>query len=100
MCSVSDLTSKGKIEKALNQLLSFVVGHEAAKRTDELKANPTERINKCTQMVLSEYAEASSLINDCVPDARRMLAQAQHKLESLNSLTVLSIEISKADWND
>ncbi len=94
------MTSKAIINKAINQLLPEVIGSKVANATDDLTDQPIKRINRCTEIVLAEYAEATSLLADCVPDARRMLAAAQKKLNSLSSLSVLATAITEGNMND
>ena len=48
------------------------------------------RIEKCIALTNEEYSYALSLQADCVPDSKRMIVQAQKKLESLEALLTLS----------
>ena len=56
-------------------------------------------IKACTGLAATEMSEAASLIADCVPDAKRMMSQAQRKLDSLGSLAVLANLIKEVDWD-
>ena len=96
---MADLTSKDVADRACNQLLSVIVGSKHARNTDDLKSNPAERVRKCTELAMAEYSEAASLLSDCVPDAKRMVSQAQRKLDSLSSLTVFANLIKEVDWD-
>ncbi len=96
---MADLTTKDAADRAINQLLSVIVGSKHARNTDDLKGNPSERVKKCTEFAMTEYAEAANLLTDCVPDAKRMMSQAQRKLDSLSSLAVLSNVIKEVDWD-
>ncbi len=48
------------------------------------------KIEKCIAITNEEYSHALSLQADCVPDSKRMIIQAQKRLESLNSLLTLA----------
>ena len=76
-------------EKAINQLISSIVGLQLAKQTEYLNSDPINRLDICIQLTINEYSEAISLQSDCVPDANRMTSQVQKRLDSLNSLSVL-----------
>ena len=84
------VTEKQSID-ALNQLLSVLVGKRFAMQTDELKRLPSERIKQCHKLVLTEYAEA-------VGDIKRV-AQVKRKMDSLESLGVLSELVDVVDWS-
>ena len=96
---MADLTGKDAADRAINQLLSVIVGNKHARNTDALKDNPAARVKKCTEFAMTEYSEAASLLSDCVPDAKRMVSQAQRKLDSLSSLAVLANLIKEVDWD-
>ena len=85
------LTSeKETARRAVNQLLLIIAGSTHSKATDGLQNAPKSRLKKCTELAMEEYSIAQSLLQDCVPDARRMITQAQQKLDSLNSLSTLA----------
>lgn len=92
---MENIEAKETAKRAINQLLSLIVGTKFAKQTDSLKTEPIARLKKCIELTLNEYSEAMSLQSDCVPDAQRMITQAQRKLDSLNSLTILANLIPK-----
>ncbi len=94
---MDELTCKATADRALNQLLKVIVGSKDAKATDSLKAEPMNRIKKCMELTMIEYAAAAQLLTDCVPDAKRMVAQCQRKQDSLNSLAVLCKVIKEAN---
>ena len=52
--------------------------------------NAKSKIEKCITCTNEEYSYALSLQADCVPDSKRMIIQAQKRLESLNSLLTLA----------
>ena len=77
------------LKKALNQLILSIVGSKYAIDTHSLESQPKERIKRCTELVMIDYAEAQSLLQECVPDSRRMLAEVQRRLDSLSSLSTI-----------
>ena len=88
---MSDHITEDQSVDALNQLLSVLVGKRFAMQTDGLKRIPSERIKQCHKLVLTEYAEA-------VGDIKRV-AQVKRKMDSLESLSVLSELIDVVDWS-
>ena len=88
---MSDHITEDQSVNALNQLLSVLVGKRFAMQTDGLKRIPSERIKQCHKLVLTEYAEA-------VGDIKRV-AQVKRKMDSLESLSVLSELIDVVDWS-
>lgn len=53
------------------------------------------RVNRCIELAKGDISEAASLIADCAPHGRSMLAQAQQQLESLESLKTLEMVASE-----
>tara|TARA_Y100001968_G_C19252279_1_gene665048 strand:- start:566 stop:856 length:291 start_codon:yes stop_codon:yes gene_type:complete len=96
---MAELISKDLADRAINQLLSVIVGGKDARATDSLKGEPTERVKKCMELTIVEYSEAAQLLTDCVPDAKRMVSQCQRKQNSLHSLAVLCKVIKKTEWD-
>ena len=47
-------------------------------------------INYDAKSKIEEYSYALSMQTDCVPDSKRMIIQAQKRLESQNSLMTLA----------
>ncbi len=88
---MSDHITEDQSVDALNQLLSVLVGKRFAMQTDGLKRIPSERIKQCHKLVLTEYAEA-------VGDIKRV-AQVKRKMDSLESLSILSELVDAVDWN-
>ena len=88
---MSDHVTEKQAVDALNQLLSVLVGKRFAMQTDELKRLPSERIKQCHKLVLTEYAEA-------LGDIKR-IAQVKRKMDSLESLCVLSKLVDAVDWS-
>ncbi len=88
---MSDHITEEQSVDALNQLLSVLVGKRFAMQTAGLKRIPSERIKQCHKLVLTEYAEA-------VGDIKRV-AQVKRKMDSLESLSVLSELVDVVDWS-
>ncbi len=55
-----------------------------------IHSDSKSKIEKCIAITNEEYSYALSLQADCVPDSKRMIIQAQKRLESLNSLLILA----------
>ena len=77
-------------EKALNQILLQIVGTKLIDSLNMIDSDSKSKIEKCIAITNEEYSYALSLQTDCVPDSKRMIIQAQKKLESLNSLLILA----------
>ena len=77
-------------EKAFNQLLLQIAGKKLLDSINMDSADSKSKIEKCIACIHEEYSYALSLQADCVPDSKRMIIQAQKKLESLNSLLILA----------
>ena len=85
------MTTKATIEsiqQALNQLLNQI-SPALSKKTESMAADPKIRIHHCINLVKTEASFAASLISDCAPQGRPLLAQAQQTLKSLESLQLL-----------
>ena len=77
-------------EDALNQLLLQIAGKKLVDSINMINSDAKSNIEKCIASTNEEYSYALSLQADCVPDSKRMLIQAQKRLESLNSLLTLA----------
>ncbi|AAQ00261.1 MULTISPECIES: hypothetical protein [Prochlorococcus] len=92
--SISQLLSvtseRETAKRAINQLLSIIIGHQQFLETEALKDDPKLRIKRSIEFAMAEYAEGNSLLHDCVPDARRIISESQRKLDSLNSLSLIA----------
>ena len=91
------LSIKGKLnltynssEQAFNQLLLQIVGTKLIDSLNMIDSDSKSKIEKCIVCTNEEYSYVLSLQADCVPDSKRMIIQAQKKLESLNSLLTLA----------
>ena len=77
-------------EKAFNQLLLQIVGTKLIDSLNMIDSDSKSKIEKCIACTNEEYSYALSLQADCVPDSKRMIIQAQKRLESLNALLTLA----------
>ena len=92
------LTQESAAVRAVNQLLSVIVGRNAARATDPLKDNPSARIQACTEIAAEEQKKAIGQLSED-PGASRQVQQVQRKLDSLGSLQVLANLISETEWD-
>ena len=86
--------NRDKAKNALNRLLRTLAAQEA-KKTTSLENDPDACINRCIELVKAEASEAASLIAECAPHGKPMLAQAQKKLEQLEALKMLETVVSE-----
>lgn len=92
------LTQESAAKRAVNQLLSVIVGRNAARDTDHLKHDPSARVQACVAFASQEYQKASAeLAKDASAD--RLVRQVERKLDSLKSLQVLSNLIKETPWD-
>ena len=95
---LAGLTTETAAKRAVNQLLSVVVGKWAAKGTDHLKEQPSDRVQACLQITSDEYQKAiKQLASD--PNASKMVNQCQRKLDSLASLQTIANLINETEWD-
>ena len=77
--------------KALNQLLSLVIGGRIARQTEHLKSAPINRINHAQKIIADgELQEATRDLQDGYENASKRLSQVERKIDSLKSLKVLA----------
>ncbi len=74
-------------DQALRLLLLAIAGPNYAGALKE--GNVAQQIDRCLNWVKAEASEAASLVDSCVPHGKPMLAQAQKRLEVLESLKLL-----------
>ena len=77
-------------EQAFNQLLLQIAGKKLIDGLNMINSDSKSKIEKCIACTNKEYSYALSLQADCVPDSKRMIIQAQKRLESLNALLTLA----------
>ena len=75
-------------QAALNQLLSAVAPKQA-EQSAQMAEDVSARLDRCIELTKAEASQAASLIADCAPHGKPMLAQAWATLESLDSLKLL-----------
>ena len=74
-------------DQALRLVLLAIAGPSYAGALQD--GNVAQQIDRCLTWVKAEASEAASLIDSCVPHGKPMLAQAQKRLEVLESLKLL-----------
>ena len=84
------------IQQAINQLLNELTP-SLSKKSVSMSSDPISRVHHCIGLVKTDTSLAASLIADCAPQGRPMLAQAQQMLKSLESLQLLGQAAIKAD---
>ena len=77
-------------EEAFNQLLLQIAGKKLLDSINMINFDAKSKIEKCIACTNEDYSYALSLQADCVPDSKRMIIQAQKRLESLNSFLALA----------
>ena len=82
--------TNNSLEQAFNQLLLQIVGKKLIDSLNMINSDSKSKIEKCIACTNEEYSYALSLQADCVPDSKRMIIQAQKRLESLNALLTLA----------
>ena len=85
---VTSQTDQSGAHRALNQLLQ-AVAPTMAQQTSAMAEDPGARLSRCIELLKVQASEAASLVADCAPQGRPMLADAQHKLECLENLKLL-----------
>lgn len=73
--------------KALNQLLSVLVGAGMARATNDLSHAPSERIEECLKLTLQELGQAA------MDGDTKAQKQATRKMESLQSLRTIAASL-------
>ena len=77
-------------EEAFNKILLQIAGKELLDSVNMDSSDTKTRIEQCIALTSKEYSYALSLQADCVPDSKRMIIQAQKRLEGLEALLTLS----------
>ena len=77
-------------EQAFNQLILQIAGKKLLGSINIVSADSKSKIEKYIACTNEEYFNALSLQAYWVPDSKRMIIQAQKKLDSLNSLLTLA----------
>ena len=88
---ITELMKDQEQLKALNQLLSLVIGGRIARQTEHLKSAPINRINHAQKIIADgELQEATRDLQDGYDGASKRLSQVERKIDSLKSLKVLA----------
>ncbi len=93
---VSAESSIKTIQEAINLLLNELTP-SLSKKSESMARDPISRVHHCIELVKTEASLAASLIADCAPQGRPMLAQAQQTLKSLENLQLLGQAALKAN---
>ena len=67
-----------------------IVGKKLIDSLNMINSDSKSKIEKCIAVTNEEYSYALSLQADCVPDSKRMIIQAQKRLEGLEALLTLA----------
>jgi len=93
----NDFISRQQADRAVNQLLSIIVGRRQAIASNHLENYVPERLELCLKLVGQEMENDITLGN---PEAvGAALGRSQRKLSSIQSLKVLATLISEVDWS-
>ena len=93
----NDFISRQQADRAINQLLSIIVGRRQAIASNHLENYVPERLELCLKLVGQEMENDITLGN---PEAvGAALGRSQRKLSSIQSLKVLATLISEVDWS-
>ena len=93
----NELISRQQADRAINQLLSIIVGRRQAVASNHLENYISERLELCLKLVGQEM-EYDITLGD--PEAvGAALGRSQRKLSSIQSLKVLSALINEVDWS-
>ena len=92
------MITRQKADRAINQLLSCVLGRVKAKASSHLEHNSIERIEFCSKMIQKELQDL--LENKNSEDLGRSLNGGRMQLDSLQSLKTLARLIDEVDdWD-
>ena len=93
----NDFISRQQADRAINQLLSIIIGRRQAIASNHLENYVPERLELCLKLVGQEMENDITLGN---PEAvGAALGRSQRKLSSIQSLKVLATLISEVDWS-
>ena len=92
----NELISRQQADRALNQLLSVIVGRRQALASNHLENYIPERLDLCIKLIGQEMENDIRVGNPEVVGAA--LGRSQRKLSSVQSLKVLAALISEVEW--
>ena len=93
----NNLISRQQADRAINQLLSVIVGKRQAVASNHLQNYIPERLELCLKLIGQEMENDITLGDPEVVGAA--LSRSQRKLSSVQSLKVLSSLINEVEWS-
>ena len=91
-----ELITRQQADRAVNQLLSVIVGRRQALASNHLENYLSERLDLCIKLIGQEMENDIKIGNPEVVGAA--LGRSQRKLSSVQSLKVLAALISEVEW--
>ena len=92
-----ELITRQQADRAVNQLLSVIVGRRQALASNHLENYLSERLDLCIKLIGQEMENDIKIGNPEVVGAA--LGRSQRKLSSVQSLKVLAALISEVEWS-
>ena len=92
----NELISRQQADRAVNQLLSVIVGRRQAIASNHLENYIPERLELCLKLIGQEMEKDITLGDPDMVSAA--LGRSQRKLSSVQSLKVLAALISEVEW--
>lgn len=92
-----ELISRQQADRAINQLLSVIVGKRQAVASNHLQNYIPERLELCLKLIGQEMENDIKLGDPEMVGAA--LGRSQRKLSSVQSLKVLSSLINEVEWS-
>jgi len=93
----NELISRQQADRAINQLLSVIVGKRQAVASNHLQNYIPERLELCLKLIGQEMENDITLGDPEMVGAA--LSRSQRKLSSVQSLKVLSSLINEVEWS-
>ena len=91
-----ELITRQQADRAVNQLLSVIVGRRQALASNHLENYIPDRLDLCIKLIGQEMENDIKIGNPEVVGAA--LGRSQRKLSSVQSLKVLAALISEVEW--
>tara|TARA_R110002050_G_scaffold95422_2_gene198575 strand:- start:1148 stop:1432 length:285 start_codon:yes stop_codon:yes gene_type:complete len=91
-----ELITRQQADRAVNQLLSVIVGRRQALASNHLENYIPDRLDLCIKLIGQEMENDIKVGNPEVVGAA--LGRSQRKLSSVQSLKVLAALISEVEW--
>jgi len=92
-----ELISRQQADRAINQLLSVIVGKRQAVASNHLQNYIPERLELCLKLIGQDMENDIKLGDPEMVGAA--LSRSQRKLSSVQSLKVLSSLINEVEWS-